>query len=48
MGGLSGVGLGRHEDCVCPVKDPPLRVRFEDVDGGLLGRRVQGVPCCDK
>ena len=32
-----GVGLGRHEDSVCPVEDPPLGVRFEDVDGGLLG-----------
>ena len=38
-----GVGLGRHEDSVCPVEDPPLGVRFEDVDGGLLGGRVQGV-----
>ena len=32
-----GIGLGRHEDSVCPVEDPPLGVRFEDVDGGLLG-----------
>ena len=39
-----GVGLGRHEDSVCPVEDRPLGVRFEDVDGGLLGGRVQGVP----
>ena len=39
-----GVGLGRHEDSVCPVEDPPLGVRFEDVDGGLLQGRVQGVP----
>ena len=39
-----GVGLGRHEDSPCPVEDPPLGVRFEDVDGGLLGGRVQGVP----
>ena len=38
-----GVGLGRHEDSVCPVVDPPLGVRFEDVDGRLLGGRVQGV-----
>ena len=38
-----GVGLGCHEDFVCPVEDPPLGVRFEDVDGGLLGGRVQGV-----
>ena len=30
-----GVGLGRHEDSVCPVEDPQLGVRFEDVDGGL-------------
>ena len=42
-----GVGLGRHEDSVCPVEDPPLGVRFEDVDGGLLGGGVQGVPRCD-
>ena len=42
-----GIGLGRHEDSVCPVEDPPLGVRFEDVDGGLLGGRVQGVPQCD-
>ena len=41
------VGLGRHEDSVCPVEDPPLGVRFEDVDGGLFGGRVQGVPRCD-
>ena len=32
-----GVGLGCHKDSVCPVEDPPLGVRFEDVDGGLLG-----------
>ena len=42
-----GVGLGRHEDSVCPVEDPPLGVRFEDVDGGMFGGRVQGVPPCD-
>ena len=41
------VGLGRHEDSVCPVKDIPLGVRFEDVEGGLLGGGVQGVPRCD-
>ena len=41
------VGLSRHEHSVCPVEDPPLGVRFEDVDGGLLGGRVQGVPRCD-
>ena len=39
-----GIGLGRHEDSVCPVEDPPLGVCFEDVDGGLLRGRVQGVP----
>ena len=44
---LRGVGLGRHEDSVCPVEDPPLGVRFEDVDGGLLGGGVQGVPRCE-
>ena len=38
-----GVGLGRNEDTVCPVEDPPLGVRFEDADGRLLGGRVQGV-----
>ena len=42
MGGLRclyfrGIGLGRHEDSVCPVEDPPLGVCFEDVDGGSLG-----------
>ena len=42
-----GIGLGRHEDSVFPVEDPPLGVRFEDVDGGLLGGRVQGVQRCD-
>ena len=42
-----GIGLGCHEDSVSPVEDPPLGVRFEDVDGGLLGGRVQGVPRCD-
>ena len=41
------VGLGRHEDSVCPVENPLFGVRFEDVDGGLLGARVQGVPGCD-
>ena len=41
------VGLGRHKDSVCPVEDPPLGVIFEDLDGGLLGGRVQGVPRCD-
>ena len=44
---LRGVGLGRHEDSVCPVEDPPSGVRFEDVDGGLLGGVVQGVPRCN-
>ena len=39
-----GIGLGRHEDSLCPVKDPPLGVRFEDVHGGLLGGGVQGFP----
>ena len=42
-----GIILGRHEDSVCPVEDPPLGVCFEDVDGGLLRGRVQGVPRCD-
>ena len=42
-----GVGLGCQEDSVCPVEDPPLGVRFEDVDGGFLGGCVQGVPQCD-
>ena len=32
---------------MCPVEDQPLGVRFEDVDGGLLRGRVQGVPRCD-
>ena len=44
---LRGVGPGRHEDSVCPVEDPPLGVRFEDVDGRMLGGGVQGVPRCD-
>ena len=44
---FGGVGLDRHEDSVCPVEDPPFGVRFEDVDGGLLGGGVQGVPRCD-
>ena len=42
-----GVGLGRHEDPVCPVEDPPLGVCFEDVDGGSLGRCVEVVPRYD-
>ena len=42
-----GIGLGRHEDSVCPVEDPPLGVRFEDVDGRLSGWRVRDVPRCD-
>ena len=42
-----GIGLGCREDSVCPVEDPPFGVRFEDVDGGLFGGRVQGVPRCD-
>ena len=42
-----GIGLGCHEDSVCPVEDPPLGVCFEDVEGGLLGGRDQGVPRCD-
>ena len=42
-----GKGLNRHEDCVCPVEDPPLGVPLEDVDGGSLGGDVQGVPRCD-
>ena len=47
QGCFRDVGVGRDEDLVCPVEDPPLGVRFEDVDGGLLGGRVQGVPRCD-
>ena len=42
-----GVGLGRPENPVCPVEDPPLGVRFEDVDGGMLGGCVEGVVQCD-
>ena len=44
---FQGVGLGRHEDSMCPVEDPPLGVRFDDLDGGLFGGRVQGVPRCN-
>ena len=44
---LWGVGLGRHEDPVCPMEDPPLGVRFEDVDGGMLAACVEAVPRCD-
>ena len=39
-----GVGLGRHEDFMCPVEDQPLGVRFEDVDGGMFGWVRQGCP----
>ena len=39
-----GVGLGRHEDSVCPEDDPPLGVCFEDVDGGFFRGGVQVVP----
>ena len=42
-----GIGLGLHEHSVCPVQDLPLGVRFEDVDCGLLGGRVGGVPRCN-
>ena len=42
-----GVDLGRHEDSVCPVEDPPLGVHFEDVDAGLSGVCVRGVPQSD-
>ena len=42
-----GVGPGRNEGSVCPVEDPTLGVRFEDVDGGTLRGRVQGVWGCD-
>ena len=44
---LQAVGLGRHEDSVCPVEDPLLGVLFEDVDCGLLAGDVQGVSRCD-
>ena len=37
------VGLGCHEDSVCPVEDPTLGVRFEDADCGLLGGGVSRV-----
>ena len=39
-----GVGLTCHEDLVCPVEDQPLGVRFEHVDGRMLGGCVEGVP----
>ena len=39
-----GAGLVRHEDPVFPVEEPPSGVRFEDVDRGMLGRCVEGVP----
>ena len=42
-----GVGLGCHEDPLCPVEYPPLGVRLEDVGGGLLGGCVEGVPWGD-
>ena len=41
---FSGVGLGRHEEPLCLVEDPLLGVRFEDVDGGMLGGCFEGVP----
>ena len=44
---LRGVGLGRHEDSMCPVENPASGVRFEDVDGWSSGGGVQGVPRCD-
>ena len=40
---LRGVGLGRHEDSLCLVEDPPLGVRFENVNGRLLGGGVSRV-----
>ena len=42
-----GVGLGRHEDSVCRVENLPFGVSFDDMDGGLLGGRVQDVSRCD-
>ena len=39
-----GVGLGRHEDSMFPVKAPQSGVRLEDVDGGLLGGGRPGCP----
>ena len=42
-----GVGLGRLEDPLRPVEDPPLGFRFEDVDGGMLAGCVVGVPRWD-
>ena len=39
-----GVGLGRHGESVCPVDEPQLGVRFEDVDGRLLGGGCPGCP----
>ena len=32
---------------MCPVEDPPLGVRFEDVDGGMPGGCVEVVLRCD-
>ena len=46
-GGSSGVRVDRHEDPVHPVDDPPLGVRFEDMDGRALLGCVQVVLRCD-
>ena len=42
-----GVGVGCHKDPLCPVEYPPLGVRLEDLDGGLLGGCAEGVPWGD-
>ena len=44
---LPGVGLGSHKDPMFPVEDPPLGVRFKDVDGGTFRGCVNGVPWSD-
>ena len=41
---LRGIGLGCHEDSVCPVEGGPLGVRFEDVDCGLFWGACPGCP----
>ena len=42
-----GVGLGCHDNFLCPVECPPLGLRLKHVDGELFGGRVESVPWGD-
>ena len=42
-----GIGLGRHEESVCPVEDPHRASALRMWMAGCWGGGVQGVPRCD-